>query len=471
MFMISLFQNILNNKKISFYTKSINILHVIKFHPLYLRNKESFRPVYQFIKFLSFLSSILKFKHLNKKILTEKKILIISHFINHNQLNSKSDFYFGDFEKILKNYKISFFKIMINHTNYKASSLNKKIKNKNQIILEKNLGLYTEGKILFKKLFSTYELLILFFKNSFSYKILIKLLISLYGSQTTFSLRIHFQIMDIVKKIKPDHCLFTYEGYAWERMCINAIKSVNPKINCIGYQHTLVTNNHFTIFKNMIGNFNPDQIWCSNFQSFQILKKKIHKFLRKKIFLTGGFHKLKRFKTNINKKNFFLVIPEGIYSECEELFKFTLSLAKKYQNLNFIWRVHPVIVIKKVLNNLKLSKKNIPRNIFISKNNFDKDASKCQFALYKGSSAVIKSVLSGSYPIFFNNPKERNFDPLINYFKKNNYIKDEKSFLALINKLNRKNYKIELMNKIKLIKKNIFTKLNLIKIKKNLKFN
>ena len=36
------------------------------------------------------------------------------------------------------------------------------------------------------------------------------------------------------------------------------------KNQCIGYQHTPVTQNHRAIFNHMSGNFNPDKIWCSH---------------------------------------------------------------------------------------------------------------------------------------------------------------------------------------------------------------
>ena len=46
-----------------------------------------------------------------------------------------------------------------------------------------------------------------------------------------------------------------------------------------------------------------------------------------------------------------------------------IILGKKFQKLNFIWRVHPVIDFDKVLQNLKLTKNNLPKNIinFIQK--------------------------------------------------------------------------------------------------------
>ena len=66
--------------------------------------------------------------------------------------------------------------------------------------------------------------------------------------------------------------------------CINGIKSVNPKIKCIGYQHTPITKNHRAIFNQIQGNFNFDKIWCSQIKSYKILKEKIYKQIKKDIF-------------------------------------------------------------------------------------------------------------------------------------------------------------------------------------------
>ena len=100
------------------------------------------------------------------------------------------------------------------------------------------------------------------------------------------------------------------------------------------------------------------------------------------------------------KQDKFLVIPEGIYSECENLFKFTLNLAKKFKNFNFIWRVHPVIDFTKVLNNLNLNEKDVPKNIKISNDEFDHDVYKSTYVIYKGSAAVQISS-DGKLPYLF----------------------------------------------------------------------
>ena len=113
-----------------------------------------------------------------------------------------------------------------------------------------------------------------------------------------------------------------------------------------------------------------------------------------------------------------LVIPEGIYSECKNLFNFSLNLAKKYKKLNFVWRVHPVIDFEKVLKILKLKRISIPNNIKLSSKKFDEDVRKSKYVLYKGSAAVIKSVLMGNYPIYLKSKNEKLFDPLLEFFNK-----------------------------------------------------
>jgi len=464
---------IFQNRNSSVIIKSISILHVVKLHSLFIKKEYKilsiiFKVFYRVVSiFMYFFKNLITKKKKEKKIF-KKKILVISHIINANHLNAKSDFYYGNLENFFKKVDKSYYKLMINHTKYSSSYLNNKNKNKNLIILDKNLDVHTEIKIFIKKIVTVFGLIFLLLRQKLNFKEFFLLVISLFDSATTFTIRINYQIKNYVKKIKPDYCILTYEGYSWERMCINGIKSVNSKIQCIGYQHTPVTDNHQAIFNHMNGDFNPDKIWCSQLDSFKILKKKIYRQIRKNIFFIGN---LKKEKINIlgdkNKKS-VLVIPEGIYSECEKLFKFSLTIAKKYKKFKFIWRVHPVIDFEKVLKNLKLKRVKLPKNIIISSNKFDKDASKSKYVIYKGSAAVIKSVLMGNYPIYFKSNKENIFDPLKNLFNKKNYVSDDKDFLNLLNKVKSKKYKKKLKDNIEFLKKNDFSSPNLRIIKNHL---
>ena len=247
-------------------------------------------------------------------------------------------------------------------------------------------------------------------------------------------------------------------------MCINAIKSNDQNIKCIGYQHTPVTDNHHAIFKILNGNFNPDKIWCSHVSSYKMLKRKI--IIKKKNYIDfiGNLHQLNLSKAKIKGKNTFLVIPEGIYSECKNLFKFCLEVANNFKDTHFIWRVHPVIDFKRVLKMLGQNEDKIPKNIKISSSQFLSDSKKCDFVIYKGSAAVLKAVLAGNYPIYFKSSTEKNFDPLKDIFHGKNYFSNQKEFFNLLSVIRKKNYKKKIKNKVFKIKKDYFATPNLNKI-------
>ena len=471
---VRIFDKILNHKKCSEVVKSISTLHIVKFHSIYTRKKIGFffiinkffkLLIINNLKYVIFLIEDFFTKKNNNS--TEKKILIISHFINIKHLNSKEDFYFGNFEQILNKKNKSFLKVMINHTSFSSSHINSKLKNKNHVVLEKYSNLATETKIFFKKIYTIFELIYLFFKKEIDLNILKKLIISLFDASTQFSLRIHYQIQNYVKKIKPEYCVLTYEGYSWERMCINGIKKIDKKIKCIGYQHTIISKNHRAIYKNIYGNYNPDTIWCSQLSSYRLIKKNKN-FNKSTVYLIGNFKQIKYERKKTLSKNTFLVIPEGIYSECKNLFEISLKIAIKHKKFEFIWRVHPYINFSKVLKMLKLNYSTIPNNIIISQKKFDKDISRSRFVIYKGSAAVLRSVVRGNYPIYYSSSDEKNFDPISNFFNKKNYFKTEKDFVALVKKLQNKNYNKYLNKKISLLKRDMFLRPNLKLITKTL---
>ena len=101
---VRIFDKILNHKKCSEVVKSISTLHIVKFHSIYTRKKIGFffiinklfkLLIINNLKYVNFLiEDFFTKKNNNSK---EKKILIISHFINIKHLNSKEDFYFGNF--------------------------------------------------------------------------------------------------------------------------------------------------------------------------------------------------------------------------------------------------------------------------------------------------------------------------------------------------------------------------------------
>ena len=134
-----------------------------------------------------------------------------------------------------------------------------------------------------------------------------------------------------------------------------------------------MSHNNYSIFQSLNENYQPDKILCSNYPSYKILKKKTLKG-KDKISLIGNLNLQSNLiiKSKENKK-FILVAPEGIETENIKLFKFSLKCAKQNPQIKFLWRVHPVINFKTILNLLKIKENKLPKNIVVSKSDINRD--------------------------------------------------------------------------------------------------
>ena len=54
------------------------------------------------------------------------------------------------------------------------------------------------------------------------------------------------------------------------------------------------------------------------------------------------------------------------------------------------------------LDQLKIDRDILPKNVILSKNNFFDDVSISSMCIYRGSTSVITALQSGVYPIYFN---------------------------------------------------------------------
>ena len=428
------FQKLLKDKSLSNTLKSIDLLSPVKLHNNYLKKNTNFFYLIKkilklfFSNSLELLSMLFFFK--NNKIYNYKQnnILIFSHLTNFKQIKKGKDAYFGEI-----NLKKKHTRILINHTGINLSP-NLFYKKLNKIFLPKKLCSKNEIIIFFKQLRCVGELLNLFCKKRINFNNLKQLIISLFDSQTKFALRFEFFVKSYVANIKPKKIYFTFEGFAWERQLIYWCKKIDHKISCIGYQHNILSHNNYSIFQSLNENYQPDKILCSNYPSYKILKKKTLKG-KDKISLIGNLNLQSNLiiKSKENKK-FILVAPEGIETENIKLFKFSLKCAKQNPQIKFLWRVHPVINFKTILNLLKIKENKLPKNIVVSKSDINRDFKKSKFILYRGSASVLNAVMNKIFPIYYKDDESDDFDPLFEYFKKSNYVTNEEEFFKLVSK-------------------------------------
>ena len=99
------------------------------------------------------------------------------------------------------------------------------------------------------------------------------------------------------------------------------------------------------------------------------------------------------------------------------LVDFFISLAIKYQKYKFIIRFHPITKISSVLKRCTKLNQEIP-NLEISNSSLEDDFKRSQFAIYRGSTTIIKAVLYGLIPIYFSRSEEISIDPLFEFENK-----------------------------------------------------
>jgi len=403
------------NEDKNLYRVSIPWLHVLREHPASLRQYEClFNNNVNDDVLYSNNSLLVNRKRLDIFPLESHKItksnnskdvdvVIVSHIVNVEHLDSNEDFYFGDIPQYLINNRVNPLVVLINHTNEKTESLSKKAVNSDlpRIILPKNLSLIEEMHNIFGLIREMLKIRL----SSFREKGLLKQTMQRASSAKGLggalsSLRINRQIKQILKLYNPKVIITTYEGHSWERVVYGVVNRHNDNILRIAYQHSVITKNAHSIFRSLGKKYDPDLIFTSGFITKNFFQKSPEK-MHSRLEILGS----KKSSVNISthgqkKRQICLVLPEGIIDECITLFNFSIKCANFLPHIDFIWRLHPVISFKEVLRCMGINSDDLPKNIVLSSSSLSEDIIKSNFALYRGTTAIIEAIYGGLMPIY-----------------------------------------------------------------------
>jgi hypothetical protein len=239
------------------------------------------------------------------------------------------------------------------------------------------------------------------------------------GSLTT--LRIASQIGALVARLRPKAIVVTHEGHAWERVAFASARRAFPGVRCIGYQHAALFRLQHAIRRNIAPEYNPDHILTAGTVSKAQLEHSpglngipISVLGSNRTFrgaTINGERPLHPGLAEHSGNSTCLVLPEGIASECYLLFEFSLDCAQASPEIQFIWRLHPLITHKSLAaQNPRL--RNLPRNIVLSQATLEEDIARCRWALYRGTTAIIPAVVAGLRPLYLQFSDEMTIDPL-----------------------------------------------------------
>lgn len=340
---------------------------------------------------------------IKKKKYTNSDIIILSHLISHKHFGIKKDFYYGHLQEELENKGYICKKYLISHI------ATKKINSNNLLnILPKIDNIKLELKIIWK----LFKLLIFCFKK-IPYMISIKTKISviiifflkIFSYKTQSSIRIGFQINEIIEKSNSKYIFITFEGHCYEKM-ISLLKN-NQKI--FSYQNTPLSINQFSL-KFYSDNTLPDVIFCKNNIYKDYLIKNIK--IRTIVLDLGDLNfNLNKCKVNNTRSKSILLIPEGTLTEVKIMIKFLLKNANNLSSYTFNIRFHPIFpekLIKKF--ELQLVDK---KNVFFSRNTKSEDLINNSYVIFRGSSLIFEAIINGLIPIYLEKGLNNN---LLNIF-------------------------------------------------------
>ena len=421
---------------------SQRLLYLIRPHPVFADQYKFISSSNLFLPFLktallfpmlfiyAFISCFSRFAHSTAKGIDHNaNSLFISHHVNKQVL--RNDFYFDNWADFFLNrdeYVDFFYFEAAPHNKFSDVRSPSKIRSS---FVSSRLGFFDEIKIL-RLLFSAS----LKFLRSFIYSqdklekfIYLELFTKTFSQSSISNLRFYFELLKKLQASNYKRVFFTLEGHAWETMLILAAQKTNKKLKTYGYQHSAVFKDQISLL-NPISSIIPSGILTSgegNNNFFTEYKKH-----GADIFSIGTSrtHEIKAL-TN-QAEHVCLLVPEGIDSEIELMSNFVFDCDSLKNKILFIIQLHPASKNTKIVKDLikKIQKTDDHINISISDMPLEESINHAQYVLYRGSTAVVKCIMSGLIPLYLDTNRSDNIDPI--YWTKKMHVNSPESLEMII---------------------------------------
>ena len=372
-------------------------------------------------------------------------VLFLSHLLSSSHQDQQDDFYFGHVPADLARTGISTGIALINHTKIHPRQLSLRFVSTAipRFILSNSLSIADEFNLRQRVVSEKQKLrtLITELPLGLEKQVAARAVIESMSGATLGNLRIGYQVAMLVQKLQPKALVVTHEGHAYERIAFYAARSVLPKITCIGYQHAAIFQDQHAIRRKLAPKYNPDYVLTAGVVAqSQLLGSNtlgaipISVLGSTRIAKTPANSNIKsaatRDPTNVERFG-CVVLPEGIESECQLLFAFSLECALALPNINFFWRLHPLISFKTLLKRNRRLRERTP-NIELSDRTLEEDIGRCHLALYRGTTAVVQAVMGGLTPIYLQMRGEMTIDPLYEIEKGKFIVRTPEEFVEMI---------------------------------------
>lgn len=410
-------------------TISVPWLHVIREHPIMLRNyrylfdSEFSRSVLKQFAFQSILGVIAGIKAGIRIFRSETSfwsseisklksydVIVVSHLLTSDQLEKASDFYFETLPVDLINKGLSVLIVYVNHTSASQQELVRKSRRSSvpHVIIPQSLSNIAELEIdsRVKTQFRNFRERLCDAQNELESRILRRCCYEVKSTSTRQSLRISLALRDIVEACNPSAVITTYEGHPWERMIFRETRRINGNVRCIAYHHAAMFRLQHAARRPLGSEFDPDVLLTAGPHGLRHFR---HSVLGRRVKLSVLGSNRRASNVRRTPSNICLVIPEGILDECIFLFSFSVLCAQRFPSLQFLWRLHPLIDFADIV---KYFPRTLPPNITCSNNSLEVDVSVSRWALYRGSTAVVVAASYEVIPVYLEKEDELSINPL-----------------------------------------------------------
>lgn len=415
---------------------SQRLLYPIRLHPIFMSDYKFmssknifislFKSIALFLLFFMYaifnlFTSLFRLNQ-NESLINSADSLFISHHVNDQVL--RDDFYFNKWaNSFLGNGQ----KV---HFHYFKVGSNLELPNPisgesiTSSFFSHNLKFYDELKI-FKSLFFASIRFLKYFvlaKNQLEKFIYLELFSKTFSKSSLVNLRFYYELLNELNRENYKRIFYTMEGHAWESLLLLASQKINKEAHTYGYQHSAVFEDQITLLT-PIPSLTPTSILTSgegNNNFFHEYKK-----FGTSIITVGTSRTNEIKKSNNQTKNICLVVPEGIDSEIELMSNFVVECSALNKNISFLFQFHPASKNSKIVKNLAKRIQKSQLNISISETGIDESINQASYVIYRGSTAVVKCIMSGLIPLYLDVDNSYNIDPI--YWTKKTHINSTES--------------------------------------------
>ncbi|NBO18352.1 MAG: hypothetical protein EBV03_03830 [Proteobacteria bacterium] len=366
-------------------------------------------------------------------------VLMVSHLVSESFPGQEGDFYYGKAAGELKAQGLSTTIALINYTEATPATLVRSWRQAKipRVILAPVLSLGEEWSLYWRSCAEARRLksAAAAQSNGLSRRVTARAALEAASGGAVSALRVGEQIKALVARLQPRAIVVTYEGHSWERVAFAAARAVLPQIRCIGYQHAALFNLQHAVQRRLTDNYNPDVILTSGRVSQARLQRNTQ-LQGVRLDTLGSNRSFARQparagRTSSEENRTCLVLPEGIVSECNLLFGFSLKCARAMPSTEFIWRLHPNMNYAALIRQ-NPAFRDLPSNITLSMDTLSEDIARSYWALYRGSTAIVQAAVSGVRPVYLHQVGEIPIDTLYEIAELHAQVAEPEDFKRLV---------------------------------------